>query len=151
MKRLLAFLLSVSAISIAAEPLEAQELPPLATFQMMLDANKSAGWVQFREYEGRQWVYFSALQSMHCGLSEIRYSINSEDLGQTFPLVDCVPALPFSLPPDAGPETTAMALGSGEARFISIQVVWSDGTESEIVKFKPCDGVGEAVCGTIAE
>ena len=83
---------------------------------------------------------------MHCRLSEIRYSVNSDALDKTFPLVDCIKALPFSLPSDAGLEAIAIQLAPGEAKSVTVQVVWSDGAESETLTFVPCDGVGDQTC-----
>ncbi|MBO6540556.1 MAG: hypothetical protein JJ969_14295 [Rhizobiaceae bacterium] len=142
---------ALPAVSLAlatgvAMPAHAQELPPVAVYQAMLEANKGSGWVQFREFGGRQLVYFTPLQTMHCRLSEIRYSVNSEALDQTFPLVDCVPALPFSLPSDAGLDAIAIELASGEAKLVTVQVVWADGAESEVLSFVPCEGVGDQTC-----
>jgi hypothetical protein len=151
MKPLSAFVVALSGALLAAAPAIAQEPPPLATYQAMLDANRASGWVQFREYDGRQWIYFTPLQTMHCGLSEVRYSINSDALDKTFPLVECVPALPFSLPDDSGPEDIAIVLDSGEAQTLTVQVVWSDGALSEVLTFRPCEGVGESACAQIAE
>jgi hypothetical protein len=106
---------------------------------------------QFRDYDGRQWVYFTPLQTMHCRLSEIRYSVNSDALDQTFDLVDCNPAQPFSLPSDSGVEDIAVTFSPGEARTVTVQVVWSDGAESEIMTYRPCEGVGDSTCAQIAE
>ncbi|MEX0957284.1 MAG: hypothetical protein WDZ83_18975 [Rhizobiaceae bacterium] len=151
MNRVSASALALLCTAVTAAPLMAQEVPPAAVYQAMLEANRATGWVQFREYDGRQWVYFTPLQTMHCRLSEIRYSINSDALDRTFPLVDCVPALPFSLPGDAGIEEIAISLQPGEAETVTVQVVWSDGAESEIVTYSPCEGVGDSTCARIAE
>ena len=66
-------------------------LPDVAIYKAMLDANKTTGWIQFRNYDDKQLIYFTALQTMHCRLSEIRYSINSDELDQRFPLGECNP------------------------------------------------------------
>lgn len=146
MKRTALPALSLAFAAGLAFPALAQELPPIAVYEAMLEANKTSGWVQFREFGGHQLVYFTPLQTMHCRLSEIRYSINSEALDRTFPLVDCVPALPFSLPSDAGLEAIAIELAPGEAKSVTVQVVWSDGSESEVLTFVPCEGVGDQSC-----
>ncbi|MBO6718090.1 MAG: hypothetical protein JJ913_09055 [Rhizobiaceae bacterium] len=151
MVRSSAFSLALLLAGSASPAALAQELPPLAVYQAMLEANRASGWVLFREYDGRQWIYFTPLQTMHCRLSEIRYSVNSDALDKTFPLVPCVPALPFSLPDDSGPEDIAIVLGSGEAETLTVQVVWSDGAGSEALTYKPCEGVGESACAVMAE
>ncbi|MCR9138100.1 MAG: hypothetical protein NXI27_19030 [Alphaproteobacteria bacterium] len=121
-------------------------LLPIAVYQAMLDANRQSGWIQFRKYGGHQWIYFTALQTMHCRLSEIRYSINSQALDAQFPLVPCNLQNPFALPPDAGVEEIALRLPAQSAQFVAVQVVWDDGRESEIAVYEPCRDVGEQSC-----
>ncbi len=120
------------------------QLPDTTIYRAMLDANKTSGWVTFRNYAGRQLVYFTALQSMHCRLSEIRYSINSTDLDKTFPLGKCDPQLPFNLPD--GEDYIYMGFAPGTVKTIAVQAVWDDGAGSEVVVYKPCDNVGESTC-----
>ncbi|WP_419907480.1 hypothetical protein [Hoeflea sp.] len=125
---------------------EQSRIPPQALYQTMLDANRQTGWVQFRNFDGAQWIYFTALQTLHCRLSEIRYSINSKALDERFNLVECNPQNPMALPPDAGPETIAIRLPAGTAQTIAVQVVWEDGSESAIAVYEPCKDVGEQSC-----
>lgn len=139
---LAAFTLSFSSVAHAAQ----SRVPSVETYKAMLAANKPTGWVAFREYSGKQIVYFSTLVSMRCGLDEIRYSINSDALDQRFEMVDCIPALPFSMPSDAPIETTLIFLKPGEAKSIAIQVLYKDGTESEVLTYEPCEGVGDQTC-----
>ncbi len=126
-------------------------IPPMELYKTMAEANKASGWVQFREYDGSQWVYFTPLVMLRCRVKEIRYSINSPDLDQTFPLVACHPAMPFSLPPDAGPEAIAITLQSNQAEKIAVQIIYEDDSESDILVFEPCDGVGDATCASIVK
>ncbi len=130
--------------AIAAD--DKSQVPPVETYQAMLGANKEPGWVQFRNYDDKQLVYFTALQTLHCRLSEIRYSINSKDLDQRFDLVKCNPQQPFNLPPDSGAEDILISLGLGSASTVAVQVVWEDGSESEIAVYEPCKDVGDQTC-----
>lgn len=144
------------AIAIAALPAlafaaAAQELPPKAVYEAMLAANKATGWVQFRNFNGRQLIYFTALQTMHCRLSEIRFSINSDALDERFPLVPCNPQTPFSMPSDVKPDEVFVSLPRNAARTVTVQAVWEDGTESEVMTYKPCEDVGESSCAAVAE
>lgn len=134
----------------AEEDEYAPQLPDMAIYQAMLDANKQSGWIQFRSYDNRQLVYFTALQTMRCRLSEIRYSINSHALDKRFPLGSCDPQQPFNIPAD-DPENKYIYLDlkHEQAKTISIQVVWADGSGSEIVTYRPCDNVGESTCARI--
>ncbi len=121
-------------------------VPPVSTYKAMLDGNKQTGWVQFRNYDGKQLVYFTALQTLHCRLKEIRYSINTRDLDKRFKLVKCNQQLPFSLPSDSGVEDILIYLAKGAAKTVAVQVVWENGEESEVMVYEPCKDVGEQTC-----
>ena len=136
----------MTVICSTARAQDNSRIPPQAHYQTMLDANRQSGWVQFRDFDGAQWIYFTALQTLHCRLMEIRYSINSKALDERFDLVDCNPQNPMALPPDAGPETIALKLPAGTAQTIAVQVVWEDGSESSIAVYEPCKDVGEQSC-----
>ena len=126
------------------------ELPDMTIYKAMLDANKQPGWVQFRDFAGKQIVYFTALQTMHCRLSEIRYSINSEALDQRFPLGACDVQQPFNMPADdTDGRYMYLDFAPGEVKTISIQAVWADGSGSEIITYRPCDNIGEGTCARI--
>lgn len=137
---------AVAFIGGSASATDKSRVPPLSTYQAMLEGNKESGWVAFRNYGENQWVYFSALQTLHCRLKEIRYSINSEELNETFGLVDCNPQNPFALPPDAGPDDIALRLPLGTAKTIAVQAVWEDGSASAIAVYEPCENVGDQTC-----
>lgn len=129
-----------------AEEVDKSRVPPISVYEAMLSANKPNGWVQFRNYDGRQYVYFSALQTLHCRLKEIRYSVNSKDLDKTFDLVPCNPQTPFSMPPDFKPEHILISYDLGTVSSIAAQIVWEDGRESEIANYEPCKNVGDQTC-----
>lgn len=125
------------------------QLPDVSIYKAMLDVNKPTGWVQFRNYDDKQLIYFTTLQTMHCRLSEIRYSVNTDLLDQRMPLGECNPQIPFNLPDDSSNKYLYISLPAHEAKTIAIQVVWDDGAGSEIVIYKPCENVGDATCAQI--
>ncbi|MDW5315830.1 hypothetical protein [Rhizobium sp. PL01] len=149
----LAFAGALSLPAFAQEADDEEEykpvLPDVAIYKAMLDANKQTGWIQFRNYDDKQLIYFTALQTMHCRLSEIRYSVNSDTLDKRFPLGKCNPQIPFNLPDSDTNEYIYISLPAGEAKTLAIQAVWDDGAGSEIVVYKPCEGVGDATCAAI--
>lgn len=130
----------------AASAQAKSRIPDMSLYQAMLEGNRESGWIAFANHGGRQLIHFSALQTLHCRLSEIRYSINSRELDQRFGLVECNPQNPFALPPDSGPEATVITLPGGTAQTIAVQVVWEDGTESRVQVYEPCEGVGDQPC-----
>lgn len=145
---------AVVAAAAAITPALAQNggtIPPRQIYDAMLDAAKQSGWVQFRDFNGRQLVYFTPLQTLHCRLSEIRYSFNSRALDQRFPVLACNPQLPLSLPGDVAVDELYLSLDPGSVKSATVQVVWEDGTESEIRTYRPCGNVGEATCAVAAE
>lgn len=151
LRLLLASLLTLTSTGAKAQDEEEYkpELPDMAMYRAMLDANRQAGWVQFRDYAGKQLIYFTALQTMRCRLSEVRYSINSDALDQRFPLGPCDPQQPFNIPDDPTNKYLYLDLAPGEAKTLTIQVVWEDGAGSEIVTYRPCDNIGESTCARI--
>jgi len=156
--RMLFPILAIAGVAYLPLPVLAQDtddedykpvLPDVGIYKAMLDANKQTGWIQFRNYDDKQLIYFTALQTMHCRLSEIRYSINSDALDKRFPLGTCNPQIPFNLPDSDTNEYIYISLPAGEAKTLAIQAVWDDGAGSEIVVYKPCEGVGDATCAAI--
>lgn len=145
------FITIVCAIMLAVAsmgPAQAQQnrVPPVDQFKMMLDASKDQGWIAFRDYDGKQWIYFTQLVTMRCGLESLKYSINSDALDQDFELVECVPANPFALPSDAPIDATLITLPLGTAKTVAVQAVYADGTESAVMVYEPCEGVGDGTC-----
>ena len=115
-----------------ASAAQAQTIPARSLYETMLEANKSKGWVQFRNFNGKQLLYFSILQTFHCRLKEIQYSINAEALHKNVELVKCNKSMPLNT-----------------AQWVAVQVVWEDKVDSEIQSVKMCEDVGEATCGIV--
>ena len=148
---LLSFLMMGAGINsdFAIRKAQAQDksrIPQMTIYQAMLKGNKERGWISFRNYGGNQLVYFTALQTLHCRLKEIRYSINSKELDKVFELVKCNPQNPFALPPDAPIGATLIRLPAGTAKTIAVQVTWEDDQKSEIAVYEPCKDVGDQTC-----
>lgn len=129
----------------------ARDLPPADLYRAMLEGNRDSGWVSFANHANGQYLYFSALQTLHCRLKEIRYSVNTRDLDRTFAIVPCNPQNPWALPPDSKPEDTVVIMPLGTAQTVAVQVVWEDGEESGVMVYKPCDDVGDQACVDLAD
>lgn len=55
----------------------------MAQGKMMLNASAGA-WLSFRDYDGKVLLYFTTLMSYRPLIKEVRYSLNSDALDQTF-------------------------------------------------------------------
>jgi len=117
---------------------------PLEQVKGIIKQSKSTGWISFNNIKGKQQIYFSALQSWHCGIKEIRYSYNSKDLDRLFPVAKCIPQLPYTVPGLAKWSLVIEKLGT--AKTVAVQVLFDDDTLNDIAVYEPCEDVGERVC-----
>ncbi|MCP4303652.1 MAG: hypothetical protein GY788_01975 [bacterium] len=108
-----------------------------------------ANWVAFRNYDGKQWIYFTHLIVYSCGLKEVRYSIDSDLLRERFPLPPCNPDNPHAIDPVEYPPYLVMPQGT--AGRIAVQLVYADREESEVVKFAPCDVGDDSTCAILVK
>ncbi len=138
--------LAAAVLAGLAAPAQAQGL---AGMEKTVLPMTTGNWVAFRNFDGKQWVYFTHLVVYRCGLSEVRYSLDSDALDQTFPLQPCDEQNPHALDPVAFPPYLALPLGSAE--MIAVQVVFDDGEESETVRLAPCDVTGDQTCAVLVE
>ena len=122
---------------------------PLNQLKSIVSATKASGWVAFKDHSGGQNLYFSHLVSWRCGMKEVRYSINSKDLDQVFPLAKCNPQIPNNVPDD--PKWILLILERGTAKTVAVQVLFEDDTLSEMAVYEPCDDVGDQACTWLVE
>ncbi len=90
-------------------------------------------WVSFRDFNGQQLIYFTMLESYRCGILQVRFSINSDKLDKIWQLQPCDPKKPNAITTDR----PYLALPPGTASSIAVQLVFSDGTLSEVVHKTP--------------
>ena len=122
-------------------------VPSVAVVKQVLKLSRNQ-WIQFRNYNGRQLVYFTLFVTYKCGLKEIRYSVNSADLDKQFPLPECVPFVPYNIGPN---DKIYLTFDPGTAKMVSVQLVFDDDTNSEVRTFKPCEVKGDVTCGVPVE
>ncbi|HEX7516928.1 MAG TPA: DUF4062 domain-containing protein [Chthoniobacterales bacterium] len=85
-------------------------------------------WLMFRDYDGKVLLYFSQLLSYRPIIKEIRYSLNSEKLDQTFKFK------PSDKMYEIGDALPYLAVPS-DSQFANVQVTYKDGTTSPVQKF----------------
>ena len=90
-------------------------------------------WVHFRDFNGRQLIYFTHLEVYRCGITKVRYSLNSDALDQEYSLQPCNPENPNAVTTDR----PYISLPLGTAKSISVEITFEDGTKSGIVRKTP--------------
>jgi len=109
----------------------ATAMPP-DQIKQILNLTKNS-WVAFRDYDNKQLVYFTHLESYTCGIGEVHYSINSDTLDKTWKLQLCDPKKPNAITKDI----IYLTLPLGTAKSIAVQVTFTDGSKSEVVHKTP--------------
>lgn len=121
--------MAVAALVLAAglaSAVQAQNFTTAAEIKPILTATK-ANWVALREYEGRDLLYFTQLESWRCGLSEVRYAVNGA-APAVWPLDPCLDgtAQPNALSAERVPYTGFDLASVAE---VTVTVVYDDGSE----------------------
>lgn len=111
-----------SGAALAQSPLSGQE-------KKLLNMTRGT-WAHFRDYNGRQLIYFTHLEAYRCGISQVRYSLNSDALDREWTLQPCDTSKPHNITTNK----PYISLPPGTARTIAVQVTFSDGSKSKIVR-----------------
>ena len=117
----------VAIVLLAVFSLSASAMPP-KQMKQILNMTQS-NWVSFRDFNGKQLIYFTHLESYTCGIKEVRYSINSNKMDKVWELQPCDTKNPMAVTKDIIYLTMPLAT----AKSIAVQVTFTDGTKSEIV------------------
>jgi hypothetical protein len=129
MKQMATFIASVLLLAVFSLP--ASAMPPNQMKQILNMTQNN--WVSFRDFNGKQLIYFTHLESYACGIKEVRYSINSDDLDKVWELQPCDTKNPMAITKDI----IYLTMPLGTAKSIAVQVTFTDGTKSEIVHKNP--------------
>jgi hypothetical protein len=98
----------------------------LAQTKMTLNSISNS-WLEFRDYNGKLLLYFSALMSYRPVIKEVRYSLNSDALDKTFKFK------PTDKMFESG-DDVCITVPKG-TEFATAQVTYQDGTNSSVQKF----------------
>jgi hypothetical protein len=90
-------------------------------------------WVSFRDFNGKQLIYFTHLEAYTCGIKAVHYSINSDDLDKVWELQPCESKGISGVKK----ELIYLTLPLGTAKSIAIQLLFVDGTKSEVIHKNP--------------
>ena len=129
MRKIMTFI--VAMLLLAVYSLSAGDIPP-KQMKKILNMTQN-NWVSFRDFNGKQLIYFTHLESYTCGIKEVHYSINSDDLDKVWELQLCNPKNPMAVTKDM----IYLTMPLGAAKFIAVQVIFTDDMKSEIVHKSP--------------
>lgn len=82
MKKITTPIVAIVLLAVFSLPASAMQPKQMKQILNMTQNN----WVSFRDFNGKQWIYFTHLESYSCGIKEVRYSINSDDLDKVWEL-----------------------------------------------------------------
>jgi hypothetical protein len=114
-------------IVLAAGSTEAQSLPGQ---EPKILALTKGSWAYFRDYNGRQLIYFTHLEAYRCGISKVRYSLDSPALDREWKLQPCDRKEPTNITTDK----PYISLAPGTANSIFVQLTFNDGSKSQLVR-----------------
>ncbi len=121
----------VSALFLLVFSLPTNAMPP-KQMKQILNMTQS-NWVSFRDYSGKQWIYFTHLESYTCGIKKVHYSINSDDLDKVWELQPCDSKNPMAVTKDI----VYLTMPLDTAESIAVQLIFLDGTKSNVLHKKP--------------
>ncbi len=122
-----AFLLPVNGNKASAQ----NQHPFFNQYKQALELTVSS-WLYFRDYDGRQLVYFTHLETYRCAIKQVRYSFNTEKLDRTWELDECDPDNPHNIDPVN--HLPYLELPLGTAQWGAVQLIYSDGTTSKLAR-----------------
>ena len=115
-------LTSASFYPVAAQGLAGQE-------PKLLDLTRGS-WAYFRNFNGRQLIYFTHLEVYRCGITQVRYSLNGDALDREWKLQPCDRKKPNQVTTDK----IYISLPLKTAQSISVRLTFTDGHQSPIVR-----------------
>ncbi|RSK38023.1 hypothetical protein EJA01_03570 [Rhodovulum iodosum] len=89
-----------------------------------------ANWVAVREFDGRDLVYFTHLMAYRCGLTELRYGINSDAADTVFEMEPCYTD---EATPNAIKGLPYISLPLGSVERVVVEITYADGLAERAV------------------
>ncbi|MCC2110725.1 MAG: caspase family protein [Hyphomicrobiales bacterium] len=94
----------------------------------------STAWISYRDWNKKRLVYFTHLLSYRCALDDVLYGLDTDEPDKSFAIPACDPSNPHAIPESAIGDDIYRAIPK-KTRFISVQLVFKDGTRSEVKRF----------------
>jgi len=101
---------------------------PVEQMKKILNMTQNS-WVSFRDFNGKQLIYFTHLEAYTCGIKEVHYSLNSNDLDKVWKLQPCASKGISGIKKDI----IYLTLPLGTVKSIAVQLIFTDGTKSKVI------------------
>lgn len=95
----------------------------------VLNLTKSS-WAHFRDFNGKQLIYFTHLEAYRCAIKSVRYSLNGDALDRQWALQPCDPAKPHNIETDR----PYVSLPLQSAQSITVELTYLDGSKSALTR-----------------
>lgn len=125
-----------------------QAVPTAASTKQVMELTKGS-WVQFRNYDGKQLLYFTHFVTWKCGIETVTFSLNDRSFWREFPLPDCNEDIPLQVDPTQ--DLVYLTYQLGTVKTVSVQLEYIDGTKSKIREFRPCNVDKDQTCVKLVE
>jgi len=125
MKQINSFIVAILLLS--GLTFTANAMPP-DQMKKILNMTQNS-WVSFRDFNGKQLIYFTHLEAYTCGIKEVHYSLNSDDLDKVWELQSCESKGISGIKKNM----IYLTLPLGTAKSIAVQLLFADGTKSEVI------------------
>lgn len=108
-----------------------RELPmPLDQIKNIINLTKGQ-WVAYRDWDGKQLIYFTHLESWKCGISQVKFGLNGDAPNQVWNLDEC----DISSPNVVTKDMPYLVFEPNQVQLISLQLTFDDGSQTEIIDF----------------
>jgi len=117
-----------ASLAVAALPAASHaQMTDASTIRPILEATK-ANWIGVRRWDGQDLVYFTQLETWKCGLTSIRYGINTDTATKRYAFKACKEgeAAPSPVATDRLPY---VAFGLDTVETIVITITYDDGQD----------------------
>lgn len=123
-------IVAVAALGFGAGALNAQSMTTAAEVRPILDITR-ANWIAVRDYDGKDFLYFTGILAWRCGVSAIFYGLNGAPAETPFEMEPCHDGTPT--PNAILSETIPIWINApqGSIATVAVRIVYDDGSEDQ--------------------
>lgn len=124
------FLTFITALLLVINVTAAAGMPP-DQMKNIINLTKD-NWIAYRDFNGKQLIYFTHLEAWKCGIEQVKYGLNENSLNQEWTLEACDEENQLIVTKD----TPYLTFDLNSINVIKVEITFKDGTKSDIVEFE---------------